>query len=52
MDRGQVFQIREKVCIFRDKGITKFVFFSFRFDKNCKSELQRDAEKLSRESAN
>ena len=30
----------------------KMCFFSFRFDKNCKSELQRDAEKLSRESAN
>ena len=30
----------------------KMCFFSFRFDKNCKSELQRDAGKLSRESAN
>ena len=35
-----------------EEGKMCFFSFSFRFDKNYKSELQRDAEKLSRESAN
>ena len=52
MDRGQVFQRRKNMHSQTHEKKEKCVFFSFRFDKNCKSELQRDAEKLSRESAN